>query len=963
MMRGPVERIAWSLSGAFLLLICLHLAGCPETLDSGGVALAQGYGGPSSPPPATSVWASGNGRPDRKMGFDYGATYWQVAVDANGSIYLLGTVRGDVDLDPARPYVPYRTETDDILLTRLDSAGDYQWSRIWKVGDRFSRGEFLATDPQGNILVGGRFQGDFDLDPGPGVDVGVSGDIAQPFLVKLDGSGNYLYGLDWEGDISDMRVDPWGNVYVLGWFPGSTDTDRARDLNGKMVSLTKLGPDGVSLWCRKWYADSDDRQNLLLSRALAIDGNGSVYMSAVFRGLVDFDPGPGVNNRSSGKDVFDLCLVKVDGEGILRGAATWGDEESSQEVSDLVVDSRGRAYVTGFSDVVGPAEENGHIRHGRALLACFRRDLSVEYAHRWDVNSEGLALAVGPDDSVFMLGKYSGGMDIDPGDGTAVIGSTGTKSLLALSRFDKSGSLIDRREWAAYRLFRDMVCDRVGDIYMMGWSPYFPLDRCLVVIDGLGKVAEPPTTTAVAANNDLEAPAEWVVSFGESYIRDEAGDAGCCPHDPTYRGGPIDYVNDLEIDSAGDIYIAGVARGDIDTDFDPGPGVAVGGADEYRRSYPFLSKFHPDGTFVWVRTWQSGVAFSVATDSMRNVAVTGYTYASYKWDLDPGPGIDERITAGPDGFVVKLDSDGNYIWGRTFGHAGQQVGDSIEFDSRGNVYVAGDSQGNSDGAGTEDATDFDPVPADVASHNRATFLAKLSPDGELLWSRNWPWGACVATWYRCYGLAVDRTDNVYLAAVSDYPEGVNFSGEPGADAVRCDGYLVSVDSSGILRWVWPYIGQNSPAIQKLAVGPSGDVNMSGCRGQSDGCVNYFLAEFDTDGDTKWTYDWTGECVALQAAAADLAVDSSGFVYAAGHVMSSYREAHPLTSVGDGTIETTDAAVLRYDPATGSMIYAIWGRGTCLDAARAIDVDSNGNCYVAGVGNGIFLMKLKLVSEW
>jgi hypothetical protein len=108
--------------------------------------------------------------------------------------------------------------------------------------------------------------------------------------------------------------------------------------------------------------------------------------------------------------------------------------------------------------------------------------------------------------------------------------------------------------------------------------------------------------------------------------------------------------------AAGSLLLTGSFDGSVD--FDPGPGTTSLGTTGNKQAY--VLSLSGDGSLDWARSW-TGFVFGQALTS-----APGVIYAAGSWegtlDLDPGPGVDP---AGPSGgYLVKLSSDGNYVWGR-----------------------------------------------------------------------------------------------------------------------------------------------------------------------------------------------------------------------------------------------------------------------------------------------------------
>lgn len=102
-------------------------------------------------------------------------------------------------------------------------------------------------------------------------------------------------------------------------------------------------------------------------------------------------------------------------------------------------------------------------------------------------------------------------------------------------------------------------------------------------------------------------------------------------------------------------------------------------------------------------------------------------------DLDPGVGTDIRMSTswGDNTFIVKLDNNGNYIWGNVFENTTSNqfiLAYEMAVDNFGNILLAGEFQSN---------IDFDHGPSSfiMTGTGSTGFLLKLDPNGDFVWAK------------------------------------------------------------------------------------------------------------------------------------------------------------------------------------------------------------------------------------
>jgi len=444
-------------------------------------------------------------------------------------------------------------------------------------------------------------------------------------------------------------------------------------------------------------------------------------------------------------------------------------------------------------------------------------------------------------------------------------------------------------------------------------------------------------------------------------------------------------------DEQGNSYVTGYFQGS-GVDFDPGTGENIhssnGGLDV------FLSKFKPDGSLVWAKTWGG-----TSDDWGRGVGIDDTSLYVAGWfsgtvDFDPSLGgtVERDSNGSYDCFLSRFDLDGNFEWVQTWGGSDQEHLDSLHVDETGTVYAGG--------AFLSSSINLDPAGGDAHYNNGGwdCWLNKFSSDGTFQWGKSWggPGDEGVNT------IELSNMGNIYCTG--SFQSTVNFDPEGAGDSRTAvgwsDPWLVCLDTSGIYQWARTWEGSAMDNAFDVCSDSSGDIYISGDFGyffggtldinpgtaqdirNTIGLYDCWLCKLDSSGLFIWGVTWGGN---WGEGAYSLNTDASDNVYIAGYFRSDSVDFDP----GDGSEvhynvgmnAEADIFLMKLDSSSTFNWARTWG-SEGQDIGFDVKVRSLSTVYLAGVffgtvdfnpaggnshtavgGEDVFLMRIRSDGYW
>jgi hypothetical protein len=339
-------------------------------------------------------------------------------------------------------------------------------------------------------------------------------------------------------------------------------------------------------------------------------------------------------------------------------------------------------------------------------------------------------------------------------------------------------------------------------------------------------------------------------------------------------------INAAVPDAAGNVYVTGCFEGT--TDFDPSPAEVIITSEGGDGDDIFISKLDASGNLLWVRAFGSqedGLerGLSLVLDDESNIYVGGMYAGTI--DFDPGPGTASLGCSGErDGFVLKLDNDGNFGWVRRIDGSQREQVNNMTSDESGNICIVGNCSGNTSfdtGSGTIDI-----------SGSSTTFILKYDLDGTLILLKGFRGAG--------FDVACDISGNIYTTGyfegTADFdPSSEAFSLTSAGDD---DIFISKLNLNGDFVWAKHMGGVEEDQGVSVATDNDGNILLTGFfRGSasldpngndlthiSNGTTDSFVSKLDASGNLIWV-NQIGGTSAEEGRSID--ADGLGNVYCSG----------------------------------------------------------------------------------
>jgi hypothetical protein len=514
-------------------------------------------------------------------------------------------------------------ETTAIFSLEIESSDDLEY--LWTIEPTDSG--VIGTPTFREVgFYAASIPGDSNVEAVLAVDVMQDGEVVETRsrtieIVNLDEPRSWIRqwragGIDTN---NDMCVDSFGNIYVTGetWPSGDLDPGLGRCVAETPDSslahnsyISKFTVDGEYLWSRWWSAEDMLRSDCGLG--IDTDSAGNIYVIGTFSGKCDFDPGPGVVERESQLNgdsyTYSHYVASFKPDGDFRWVRVLHGYSNNRDTDIFVGQDDAVLCVGEFTEwaLEGTVRDtDSGIDYGHPYLVMMNTDGEILWyiaPYQMEDNSFYAQVRTATSDNagnIFIAGTFTGRIDLDPGDGISLHGSTDTSQAhnqAFVSAYNPPGHYIWSR---AYSPNEDgnasafSICTDNSNVYITGYfSGKIYDDSGNLVLESTRSDEGWNELNAWVSSITRDGQYRWAISWGSQFHN---------------------LSEDICIDPCGFVYVTGSYTG-------------VQNESESVAEYGSVARLSTDGELLWLGAYNDWSLFegsAVGCDDDCNIYAMG----------------------------------------------------------------------------------------------------------------------------------------------------------------------------------------------------------------------------------------------------------------------------------------------------------------------------------------------------
>ena len=326
---------------------------------------------------------------------------------------------------------------------------------------------------------------------------------------------------------------------------------------------------------------------------------------------------------------------------------------------------------------------------------------------------------------------------------------------------------------------------------------------------------------------------------------------------------------------------------------------------------------------------------SMTIDEDKNLIITGLFTGTV--DFNPGDDKFELTAIGDfDAFILKLDSNGNFLWSRRLGGTNDDWVSSVTVDKYDNIYLTGVY------IGEEFFDQENQLLIYTSGEYSNIFIVKYTPMGDMAWFKN--------IGGHSYDLALsvvtDRSSNVYITGgfigTVDFDPGEKQVLRSSEQFTNSDVFLLKLDSNGLFKWVKTFGESGIDIGVSLALDEQDNIYIAYIKNE----YSVFLSKI-SNANSSDNFLWEKKTVYYippPELRLPITLDKDGNIYITYRFYG--REDFDPGKFHLSAGSNCDIVVEKIDN-SGNFLWAKSMGGKGYDAGEAIVVDEPGNIYTTG----------------
>lgn len=351
-----------------------------------------------------------------------------IANDSYGNVFITGIYNGG-DLDPGTGTYSVTPNGGfcDLFISKFDPLGNLVWAKV--IGGALDDyGYSITVDDSGYVYTNGFVSYASDFDTGPATYTVAGG----AFVSKMDNNGNLVWvksivGANVSYGEKSVAVDKKGNVYFGGKFKNTVDFDPGTGVYNIAaygstfdIFVTRLNSHGDFVWAKRFGGANGTDENPVLT----VDSTNNLYITGLYSGSIDCDPGPSVYTLSYTTGSNGMFISKLDSAGNFVWAKSLSSSGGRIETKSIKADNVGNIYLSGDFGYTVDFDPGSGIFTATSLTSCysiFLLKLDTAGNFKW-VNALhsggtniGYCIALDKFGHIYMTGTFNNSMDFDAG--------------------------------------------------------------------------------------------------------------------------------------------------------------------------------------------------------------------------------------------------------------------------------------------------------------------------------------------------------------------------------------------------------------------------------------------------------------------------------------------------------------------------------------------------------------------